>query len=160
MCAYVCVTFFPEPPACLLHSEPFTLEALCIAVDLEFSFTIVLGILDWPRWVASISLGFVSLLGRHIAQLLLEKECIQCIFFFFWDLACVKISFSLSSHTIDIELKVGNYFPWEFWRPRSIFSCFQFYYWIVGCFFDLVTLYVTFLRGWGEHLESFFFLIP
>ena len=42
----VCVMFFREPSVCLLPSGLFALEALCTAVDLEFSFTTMLGILD------------------------------------------------------------------------------------------------------------------
>ena len=146
--------FFPEPSACVLHSGLYSWDLMHSCGPGIFFYYHVGN--SQLTWMGGISLAFVSLLRRHIAQLLLEKECVWCIFFFFFgDLASVKISFSLSSYMIGIEFKVGNYFPWEFWRPHSILSASNFIIELLEAFLFLVILHVTFLSGGRKPLESF-----
>lgn len=129
----VCVTFFREPSACLLPSGLFALEALCTAVDPEFSFTTVLGVLDWPvYWIASLLVSSFFW-GRHIAQLLLEKEeCVWCNFLEIWHVCKYHL---VSPHIWLIQnLKWEISFPESFGVPASFSSASNFA--IVGCVSD------------------------
>lgn len=153
MCTYVCMTFFSR--TFCLRAPFWTLLLRPYAQLWTWNFLLL------SCWEFSIDLDgwhlpcfCLSFAEAHCPVASWERVCMM-YFFFFWDLASVKISFSLSSYMIGIEFKVGNYFPWEFWRPHSILSASNFIIELLEAFLFLVILHVTFLSGGRKPLESF-----